>query len=110
MLGAVSADDMPVIAIADAGRVAESADLNVLERRRREQRPRRWLRRNAWAPLGAVAIMVVVVATTQLVLAVGSRKDDLRQAQIAIAAAGQTEFAMMHSPVGLIRQTRGSTR
>ena len=44
--------------------------------------------------------MVVVVATTQLVLAVGSRKDDLRQAQIAIAAAGQTEFAMMHAPVG----------
>jgi diguanylate cyclase (GGDEF)-like protein len=75
-------------------------DLEALGRAR--HRPGRWLRRNAWVPLGAAAIMVVLIATTQLVLAVASRKDDLRQAQIAIAAAGQTEFALMHAPIGLI--------
>ena len=35
-------------------------------------------------------------------LEVAGHKDDLRQAQIAIAAAGQTEFALTHAPVGLI--------
>jgi diguanylate cyclase (GGDEF)-like protein len=65
-------------------------------------RPRAWLWRYLSPLLGGVAIMAVLVVTTQVVLAVAGRKDDLRQAQIAIAAAGQTEFAMMHTPVGLI--------
>jgi diguanylate cyclase (GGDEF)-like protein len=78
-------------------RVAVDGPLPV--RRRRV----RWLRRNWWAPVGALAIIVVLVATTQLVLAVAARKDDLRQAQIAVAAAGQTDFAVMHAPIGLIQ-------
>jgi diguanylate cyclase (GGDEF)-like protein len=83
-----------------SGFTSLTEDLEALGRARR--RPTGWLRRNAWAPLGAVAIMVVLVAATQLVLAVAGRKDDLRQAQIAVAAAGQTEFALMHAPIGLI--------
>ncbi len=61
---------------------------------RPRERPRGRLRRHAWAPLGGIAITLVLIATTQLVLAVAVRKDDLRQAQIAIAAAGQTEYAL----------------
>jgi diguanylate cyclase (GGDEF)-like protein len=60
-------------------------------------------------PLTGIAIMLVLVAATQLVLDVAERKDDLRQAQIAIAAAGQTAFALTHAPVGLIEgQTAGA--
>ncbi len=85
----------------ESGSALPPEDLAALRPRRRE-RPGHWLRRHAWVPLGGAAIMVVLVASTQLVLALAGRKDDLRQAQIAIAAAGQTEFAMMHAPIGLI--------
>jgi diguanylate cyclase (GGDEF)-like protein len=80
--------------------VDESEEFDVLDGRSGRPRARVW--RYMWAPLAGLAILVVLVVTTRVVLAVAGRKDDLRQAQIAIAAAGQTEFAMMHTPVGLI--------
>src|SRR5450755_2228315 len=80
--------------------VAESEEFDVLDGRSGRPRARAW--RYMWAPLAGLAILVVLVVTTRVVLAVAGRKDDFRQAQIAIAAAGQTEFAMMHTPVGLI--------
>jgi diguanylate cyclase (GGDEF)-like protein len=78
----------------------DSEGLQVLGRKSAQPRLSLW--RYLWPLLGGVAIMAVLVVTTQVVLAVAGRKDDLRQAQIAIAAAGQTEFAMMHTPIGLI--------
>jgi diguanylate cyclase (GGDEF)-like protein len=78
---------------------SELEDLDLLDR---SGKPPRARRRYVWASLAGVAIMAVLLATTQVVLAVADRKDALRQGQIAIAAAGQTEFALMHAPVGLI--------
>jgi diguanylate cyclase (GGDEF)-like protein/PAS domain S-box-containing protein len=63
---------------------------------------RRWLRRNAWSLLTVVTVVGALAGIIAVVRASASRKDDLRQAQIALAAAPGTLGSVHNSPLALI--------
>src|SRR5665213_1662498 len=63
---------------------------------------RRWLRRNAWSWLTVLAVSGTLAGITAVVRANANRKDVLRQAQIALAAAPGTLGSVFNSPQALL--------
>jgi hypothetical protein len=62
----------------------------------------RWLRRNAWSLLTVLAVAGTLAAIIAVVRASAGRTDELRQAQIALAAAPGTLGSVHNSPLALI--------
>ena len=63
---------------------------------------RRWLRRYAWSWLTVVAVVGALVGIVAVVRTSAAQKDQLRQAQIALAAAPGTLASVHNSPLALL--------
>ena len=62
----------------------------------------RWLRRNGWSLLTVAAVAGTLAGIVAVVRASAGRKDDVRQAQIALAAAPGTLGSVHNSPLALV--------